>query len=163
MAHLLEHSQVLALVIRHRRRCLGLVVVHARIGALGLLEVGEDVGEAGTAGSGDERGIGGVQRCRRGGHGDAGLLQLGDPVLGVLVLDLGELEQGLAAITRDRVGEGAIEKGGVALRLEVGEEAPWVSTGHHPLPSVLPASAAAGSCSWYRSMTSDRRERSNSP
>jgi hypothetical protein len=54
------------------------------------------------------------------------LVELVDPVRGVLVLDVGQLEQCLAPISLDRLGQGPVEEGRTALGLEVAQEAPRI-------------------------------------
>ena len=136
---------MLALVLRHEVGGLRLGVVHAGIGALGLLQVLEHVGEARAAGARDECRVRGVELGRRRRHRHAVGGQLLDPVGGVLVLDVGELEQCLASLAVHGGGQRPVEHGGVALGLQVLQEAAGVVGHRQPLPSVLPASAADGS------------------
>jgi hypothetical protein len=136
---------VVALVVGHRRRCLRLLVVHAGVRALRSLQVAQHVGEARAACAGDQGRVGRIELRRRGWYRHTVLGELVDPVRGVLLLDLRELQQRIASVALDRAGERAIEHGSTALRLEVPQEALRVGGHRQPLPSVLPASAAAGS------------------
>ena len=147
-AHRAEDLDVLSLVLRHRVGGLRLVVVHAGIGALDLFELAQHIGEARATGACHERGIGGVELGRLRRHRHAGTLEQLHPVRRMLVLDVGELEQGIATVAFDGLGERAVEQCRIALRLEIPKEPARVVRHAQPLPSVLPASAAAGSLSW---------------
>ena len=135
---------MLTLVRRHRVGCLGLVVVHARVGALGFLKVREHVVHPCSASARHHCGVIRIECHRRRGDRYAVLLELGRPVGCVLILDVCEFEQSLAAIAIAGLGERAGEHRRLALGVEVLQEALRI-TGTHPDPSVLPASAAAGS------------------
>ena len=80
---------------------------------------------------------------------------------GVLVFDVSEFEECLPPLSFGGFRESAVEQCCVALGLEVAQEPARIVA--HPDPSVLPASAAAGSFSWYFAIASATDATGTSP
>ena len=89
-------------------------------------------------------------------------------MLGVLVLDISQLQQRFPLVTVGGFGQSPIQQGRIAFGIQITKETSWI-VGHapslsgnrldtraarlldlptHPDPSVFPASAADGSSSW---------------